>query len=208
MTFTQFGSLTGGGRADTFMPVDGAKLSGSIDGGRGANTLDMSAQNRDVAVNLALGTATSVGGSVTHISNVNGGMRNNILVGNASANILTGGAGRNLIIGGGGLDQAIGGQGDNILIGGTTSYDLQATALEAVMSEFARTDEDFLSRLTHLLSGDGSNGDTLLNPTTVASHKKGSVLSGGAGANWFIVADGKDQIKAGTRHTNDVVTKL
>ena len=114
-----------------------------------------------------------------------------------------------MIIGGGGRDQVMGGAHDNILIGGTTSSDLQPAALEAIMQEFARTDEDFLTRLpAHLLSGDGSNAAALLNPTTVASHDKGSVLTGGAGPNWFIVADGKDQIKAGTRHKNDVVTNL
>ena len=208
VTFTRIGSLTGGRRVDTFAPVNGATLSGSIDGGLGINTLNMSAQNRDVVVNLALGTATTIGGSVANISNVTGGRRNSVLVGNAKPNTLEGGTGNNLLIGGGGLDHSTGGKGDNILIGGTTSYDLQATALEAIMTEFDRPDEDFLTRLTHLLSGDGPNDPVMLNPGSVQSDGAANVLTSGAGANWFFTVAGLDVIKPEGRKSGDVVTPL
>ncbi len=185
VTFTRVGNLTGGIQSDRFELSDGANLSGGIDGGLGLNTLDMSAQKRDVVVNLALGTATAIGGHIVNIAAAYGGLANSILVGDANRNFLIGGAGRNLLIGGGGPDQLNGGAGDNILIGGTTSYDLQAAALEAVMSEFARTDERFLTRLTHLLSGNGANDPVMLNPGTVQSDDEVNILTGGTGRNWF-----------------------
>ncbi len=208
VTFQRVGNLTGGKRADTFVLSDGASLSGGVDGGKGLNTLDMSAQNRDIIVNLAMGTATAVGGHVVNISNVIGGLRNSILVGDGQANSLRGGAGRNLLIGGGGSAQVTGGTGDNILIAGITSYELEPAALDALMQEFARTDEDFVTRLAHLLSGDGTNGDARLNPTTVQTVKARNVLSGGPGNNWFFKSSGNDTIKAGTLRPGNVVTKL
>jgi RTX calcium-binding nonapeptide repeat (4 copies) len=208
VTFKRFGSLDGGGKADTFLPVDGATLSGTIDGGLGRNTLDMSAQNRDVVVNLALRTATAVGGSVAHISNAKGSMRNSILVGDASANKLEGGVGNNLVIGGGGLDQVLGGSGDNILIGGPTAYDLQAASLEAIMSEFDRPDENFVTRLTHLLSGNGPNDPVMLNPDSVQRDGAANVLTSGTGASWFFSVGGVDLITPKGRKPGDVVTSL
>jgi hypothetical protein len=103
----------------------------------------------------------------------------------------------------------IGGAGENILIGGETVHDLVPAALDAIMREFARTDEDFTTRLTHLLSGDGANGDSLLNPTTVSTREETNSLAGGKyRANWFFVKDRRDVIKPGTLHRFDVITKL
>jgi RTX calcium-binding nonapeptide repeat (4 copies) len=206
VTFTRVGNLNGGSQADRFKLSDGANLSGNIDGGLGLNTLDMSAQKRDIVVNLALGTATAVAGHVASITAAYGGLQNSILVGNADRNFLIGGAGHNLLIGGGGPDQLNGGSGDNILIGSTTSYDLQAAALEAVMSEFARTGEDFLTRLTHLLSGNGANDPVMLNPGTVQSDDAVNILTGGTGPNWFFQSAGPDLINAADRKPGDVVT--
>ncbi len=208
VTFQRVGNVTGGKRADTFALSDGATLSGGVDGGKGLNTLDMSAQNRDVVVNLAMGTATSIGGRVVNITSAIGGNASSILVGDGTTNSLQGGSGRNLLIGGGGSVQVTGGAGDNILIGGTTSYDLEPAALDALMQEFARSDEDFITRLAHLLSGDGKNNDTLLNSTTVPASATNNVLAGGPGNNWFFVPEVNDTIKSGTLRPGNVVTKL
>ncbi len=167
VTFSRIGSLTGGALADTFALAQGTSLSGGVDGGGSVNTLDLSALRRSVVVNLTAGTATAIGGKIANISNVLGGRGNNLLVGDDKTNTLQGGGGRNILIGGGGVDQVQGESGDNILIGSVTSFDLEPAALDALMQEFARTDENFVTRLAHLLSGDGENADTLLNPTTV-----------------------------------------
>ena len=208
VTFKRVGNLVGGSLADKFKLGNASSLSGGIDGGGGVNALNMSAQNRDVVVNLAVDTATAVAGRVTNIANATGGMRNSILVGTARANTLTGGAGNNLIIGRGGLDQLLGGSSDNILIGGTTSYDLQAASLEAIMTEFDRPDENFAARLTHLLSGDGPNDPVMLNPDSVQSDGDANVLTSGTGANWFFTVAGVDVITPKGRKPGDVVTPL
>ena len=208
VTFARVGSLTGGALADTFLLRRYGGLSGRIDGGPGVNTVDMSGKVRDVAVNLALGTATGVGGGIADVEDAVGGKAASLLVGDGRVNVLTGGAGPNLLIGGDGADQVIGGAGDNILIGGVTAYDLVPAALDALMLEFAGTDGDFLTRLTHLLGGDGANGPTLLNPATVRADPSANFLSGGPGNNWFFARAGVDTITPGTLRPGNVVTKL
>ena len=207
VTFQRFGNLTGGALADTFSLANGVGVSGKIGGGGGSNTLDMSAYSGKVAVNLSLATATGTGSGIANIANVNGGQGNNILVGDANANAFRGGAGYNLMFGRGGLDQIIGGPGNNLLIGGSTPYDLKPEILDALMLEFSNAQEDFLTRLTHLLSGGGANGSSLLNSATVVADGAPNVLTGGTGPDWFFVRDGKDRITPGTLHPGDVVTK-
>ncbi len=203
IAFSRVGSLTGGKRADTFLLSDGANLSGRIDGGIGDNTLDFSAQSRSVAADLRSGVATGIAGGVTRIVNLTGGQGTNILVGDDNANTLQGGSGRNLLIGGGGIDHVVGGSGDNILIGGSISADLSLTVLDAVMAEFARTDEAFVTRFTHILSGDGTNDPSLLDPDSVTDDGVANVVTGGPGANWFFVPDALATI---ARKPNDIIT--
>ena len=208
VTFTRVGNLAGGSLADTFSLANGASLSGGVDGGGGVNALDMSAQSRDLVVNLKDGNATAIGGKVAHIANVVGGRANNVLVGDDNANTLQGGGGRNVLIGGGGLDKITGGKGDNVLIGGKTVADVGSAALAAVMTEFDRTDEDFLTRLAHLLSGDGQNDPTLLNPDTLSGDGAANVLTAGPGKNWFVAVAGKDVLSPKALKAGDVLTPI
>ena len=76
-TFSSFENLAGGSAADTFAFQPGGSLSGNIDGGGGANTLDDSALAGPVTVNLQTDTATHLGGTFANIGN---------FVGSASAN--------------------------------------------------------------------------------------------------------------------------
>src|SRR5262249_42089347 len=151
---------------------------GTIDGGAGVNTLDYSLYTTGITVDLGSGTATGVGGGITHIQNVTGGAGNdtltgdaadNVLIGNAGNDtvlggsdgnailvgglgndILTAGIGRSLLIGGSGTDNLLGGSADDILIGGSTSYDANIGALQAIMTEWKRTDLDYAGRINHL----------------------------------------------------------
>jgi hypothetical protein len=79
-------NLTGGAGADAFIFQSGGRLTGSIDGGTGRNTLDYSAATADVTINLQMSTATGVGGTFADIQNVTGGSGNNTLVGADAAN--------------------------------------------------------------------------------------------------------------------------
>src|SRR5205823_7989617 len=136
ISFLNVQNLTGGADTDTFTFLDGAAVSGSIDGGGGNNTLDYSASTNNVIVDLPLGSATNVGGSVANIQNLTGGAGSNILVGNGG-NVLTGGTGRNLLIAGATASTLVGGGADNILIGGTTAYDMDLASLQAIMDYWA-----------------------------------------------------------------------
>src|SRR5262249_39933570 len=132
---------------------------------------------------------------------------NDILVGDAAANALQGGAGRDLLIGGQGADQLDGGADDDIVIGGYTAYDTNPTALDALMDEWTRTDLDVLgpqesyrTRINHLLSGSGLNGDYVLKSSngrgTVFDDGFADVLTGGEGLDWFFGDKKQDTIGA------------
>ncbi|MCA9185751.1 MAG: VCBS repeat-containing protein [Planctomycetales bacterium] len=73
--YDSFENLIGANIAtDTFVLADGANVTGSIDGGSGGNnSLDYSAFTSPVVVNLALGTATNVGGTIANVSSFTGG---------------------------------------------------------------------------------------------------------------------------------------
>jgi hypothetical protein len=137
----------------------------TLDGGAGTNTLDYSLYVGDVRVNLGLGTATGAAGGLSNFQNVTGSQGNDLLVGNANANVLIGGTGRNVIIGGAGpdtLDVSLA-TSDNIVIGGTTDYDTNAAALDAIFAEWARADLSFRDRFSDLTTGTNGQGKTPLN---------------------------------------------
>jgi hypothetical protein len=95
--------------------------------------------------------------------------------------------------------------GDNILIGGSTDYDANRAALDALFAEWTRTDLGFPDRFSDLT--DGSNGAratllnqvggrlVLLNNATVHADTSPDTLTGGGkgsdgtgtGRNWFFV---------------------
>jgi hypothetical protein len=84
-SFSHFQNLTGRSGNDAFIFADGAGVGGNIsDIGGAANTLDYSAYIMPVTVNLAAGTATGVGGSVSNILTLRGGAGNDSLTGNAA----------------------------------------------------------------------------------------------------------------------------
>lgn len=129
MTFQTVESLHGGSSADTFRFQPGASISGKIDGGTGANTLDYSLQTTAVTVNLLTGAAARTGG-VSNVRNVYAGQAGdtligsngpNILVGNGGNDTLTANAGNDILLGGAGNDVMNGGDGRDILIGGSGS---------------------------------------------------------------------------------------
>ena len=65
LTFSGFGQVTGGTGADTFVFANNAIFDGSIDGGTGSNTLDLSAYTTAVTVTLDTSTSSTVGGTTS-----------------------------------------------------------------------------------------------------------------------------------------------
>jgi hypothetical protein len=191
LTFSAFQSIVGGSGADRFVIQTGGSLSGSIDGGGGSNTLDYSQYAGSILIDLAIHSATGIGQGVFRIQNVTGSIGNSMLVGDPNANVLTGGTGRNVIIGGGGPDTIIGGGGDNILIAGSTVYDQNLQALQAIMAEWDRTDLSFEQRVAQLISNgrndDRLNGSFVLTKDTVHSDEAGASIAGGGGLGWVFM---------------------
>jgi hypothetical protein len=113
---------------------------------------------------------------------------------------LRGGSGRDLLIGGLGADILHGGGAGDILIDGTTDYDSNLSALNAVMAEWGRTDADYATRVKDLngtLSG-GLNGATLLTASTVHDDATIDTLYVKAGSDWFFAqlsGPNQDKIK-------------
>jgi hypothetical protein len=202
VAFTAMQILAGGSASDVFKFQTSGSLSGSVDGGAGVNTLDYSAYKGDIAVDLALHLASLVNkramNSVSNIQNVIGSQGNDMLVGDTNANVFIAGTGRNVLIGGAGADtlDASASEGDNILIGGSTDWDKNIQALDAIMAEWTRSDinskSSFQSRYNDLVNGTGTtnplnvltvNGQRtliLLTPATNPKSNNGTVHADGA----------------------------
>jgi Ca2+-binding RTX toxin-like protein len=176
-----------------------------IQAGGTNNTLDYSAYVGDIGVNLRLGTATALAG-ISGIQNVTGSQGNNLLVGDANANVLRGGTGRNVIIGGAGADQLFGGGGDNLLISGTTAYDTNTAALDAIFQEWLQP-VSFDTRVNALRKGIQVNGVTYkLDKTTVFADGAADQTTAGGGNNWYFL-DSKDPLPIGLKGT-DRITRV
>jgi hypothetical protein len=93
LSFDKFANLIGGTGNDTFKFLDGAGVTGTIDGGGGAAALDYSAYTTPVTVNLATGQATGIGGGVANIRadiwTLTGGTASNTLIGPGKEGTLT-----------------------------------------------------------------------------------------------------------------------
>ncbi|MFH1913627.1 MAG: FecR domain-containing protein [Pseudomonadota bacterium] len=93
----------------------------AFQGGDGDLTVDYSASNEGVYVNLADGEGSggyAAGDSYSGIRAVIGSAAADSLVGTSAAEYLEGGAGNDTIIGGGGNDTLIGGAGNDSIVGG------------------------------------------------------------------------------------------
>jgi hypothetical protein len=108
-------------------------------------------------------------------------------VGNAGNDTINGGGGRDLIIGSGGRDTLVGGGDDDLIIAGSTAYDNNLVALDAILAEWRRTDEDYSTRIDHLRKGvpwPGGPYKLVLNQTVFDDHAA-DVIDGGGGADWI-----------------------
>ncbi len=195
VTFNQVGNLMAGQGGDSFQFADQATLSGSITGS-GLDTLDYTAYTTSVVVDLQTGIATGVGGSVSGILNINGGIGGdpgtyNLLIG-AGGNALTGGTGRrNILVAGGSASTLTGGDQDDLLIAGSTAYDTEAgLASWLAIASYWAGGGDYFTRVANLTSG---TGVPLLDATTVLGNGGGNVLNGN-GELALIFGDGFDFI--------------
>jgi hypothetical protein len=112
--------------------------------------------------------------------------------------VLEGGRGRNLLIAGPGPAHLKGRSQDDILIGGTVNFGAnEEAALVALIREWARTDEDFATRVANVTGDTGSpdftadrrNGSYFLQAhTTVFDNLARDHMEGGGGNNLYFAA--------------------
>ncbi len=193
-------------------------FSGTIDGGSGAgsfNELDYTAFTTAINVDLSAGTATNVG-TITRITDVLAGSGNDVLTGDGNDNFLSGGGGndtidgkagadillggdgndtinggddRDLVFGGAGADSLVGGAGEDILVNGTTTFDADGAALDALHTYWKRTDLLFDARVQQLKAGLAGqiNGVTVpaLTNTTILDDSNSDSLTGNEDLDWF-----------------------
>jgi hypothetical protein len=195
VNYTGFAYLDGGGVSDSFDFTNGATVGGSINGEGGNALLNYARYNFTVSVGLGNGIATGVVGSVIGIQGV---------VGGSGSNFLTG-TGRSLLIGGTGPSSLSGGSSDTLMIAGSTSYDLQDAALEAILDEWDRTDLGFYARVADLEYGTGLNGSDVLTLATVKSNDTANTITSNASGQSWIFARTSDTI-IGKKSTDLVVT--
>jgi Ca2+-binding RTX toxin-like protein len=155
--------------------------------------LDYAAYTTGVSVNLAAGSATSIGHGVNNIAVVRGGSASDTIVGDGGNDILIGGAGndtliagsgRDLLFGGLGSDILSGGAGESILISGTTKFDTNLTTIDNLLAYWSRTDLTNSARVAALRAG-SVVGIPAINATNIVNDTSTDTLNGGAGLDWF-----------------------
>jgi hypothetical protein len=198
VTFSNVENLDGEAGNDLFVFNNGVAESGTLKAGGGSGTLDYTAYSTNVIVCLPLGLATGVydgrPGGISGFTTVLGGQGGaagtyNILVGDGGDTLVAGTGRRNLLIAGQSSSSLYGGDSDDILIGGQTSYDRQIPALQALMNEWARADEDQATRADHVHNGTGIAGGFHFDGTTVQSNGGGNWLQGHYGDASATAAD-------------------
>ena len=119
---------------------------------------------------------------------LSGDAGDDVLLGEDGNDGIQGGAGRDILIGGLGADRLQGQAHDDILIGGTTSYDDNAAALAAILTEWVSA-RSYTVRVANIRSGARSGGFAL-NSGTVLDDGANDLLSGNAGQDWFFAGIG------------------
>jgi hypothetical protein len=131
---------------------------------------------------------------------IEGGGGPTVEVGGTGANNhLQGGSGRNILIAGQGGGHLEGNGADDILIGGTTDYDNNLIALEAILAEW-NSGESYLQRVANLQNAPVTMGGQAVNPngsytagyylTAATVHDNGvsDHLEGKGGQDWYFAS--------------------
>jgi hypothetical protein len=208
------GSSNGGVHIQVSKVHDGGKIRVKIEGAKQHYQADF--PSAEVARLIVEG-----GPGNNHIEVANDVRQPALLLGSFGNDHIEGGGGRTIIIGLG-SDHLQAGSGDAILIAGTTDFDRDFSALDAILAEWAHTDESYLQRVANLSdatvngvapNGQGLNGGDFLNASTVQDDGDGNFLVGGPGLDWFFAnLDGvgndgvKDQIRG--RKPGEIVTNI
>jgi Ca2+-binding RTX toxin-like protein len=158
------------GATVSFAGVEKARLTG----GNSANTLDATLSTLSVMLFGLDGNDT-----------LKGGRGASVLVGGNGSDNLTAGTGRSILIGGTGADTIAGGIADDLIIHGSTRYDANTTALDALLAEWSRTTATYALRVSHLRTGIGGlNGANKLTGA-ITDDIATDTMAGAGGQDWF-----------------------
>ena len=182
------GSLTlnlNGANYGTFAPPAGASFSRVVVYGLAGNdTITVSTS--------VLVSAWLYGGDGD--DKLTGGSGNDVLIGGAGKDTLIDSFGRNLLIGGDGADTLTG--SNNILISGTTSFDANPVALNAIMAEWSSS-HTYATRINNLINGSGSpdrlNGNYFLQLGVTVFNDLYTDTLNYSGQDWLFY-DGQDHL--------------
>lgn len=199
-------NVTGGALNDRFVMTTPDLFVDHINGGGGEDTIDYSAAQTGLNINLGSGSVSeelSLFGSllppvqvtvaeVTNVEDVVGTRFNDTITGSAAANRLDGGAGNDVIHAGAGDDTLIGGTGHNTLDGGsgfdTADYSSSDHAVFALMNNNVAAEMDFAT-------GQQFSQDTLVSIENITGSRFDDILFGSSGSNFMQGGDGDDTIR-------------
>jgi Ca2+-binding RTX toxin-like protein len=145
---------------------------------------------------------------------ITGGGGNDLIVGGGGHNVIQGGGGRNVIIGGSGASTLQGGNGDDLLIAGSTAFDQNVSALEAIFAEWTSADT-FAQRVANLSGTPQAgtadlNGLYFLTPATVTHASGKDTIKGSASRDWIFAHNSGTaplDVLSGLS-VNDVITSI
>ena len=200
LAFSAFRNLTGGSVNDTFVFMPGGALTGNLNAGLGANTLDDSGFGSPVTVNLQTSTATGVAGTATGFQTFVGTGTTDSLIGQNAANAwsITGSnsgtvgnyrfSGFPNLVGGtssdnftfvspGSLSGSINGLAGNNVITGDNNGDT-FTVSGANSGTFASSATATFSNIAALLGGTGNDRFNFLSGGSISG-----IVAGGLGVN-------------------------
>jgi Ca2+-binding RTX toxin-like protein len=218
--FVTSATLVGGYGNDTFHDHNAGN--DTFDGGFGTDTVSyITGATDSVIVNLAAGTATSVGGSVNtliSIENATGSDGNDQLYGDdLNPNRLEGRGGNDLLNGGGGApDTMLGGTGDDAYFVDNTSDQAIENANEgndsvftSVIFSLGTNVENLILQGSADLQGYGNSGANVLYGNTGNNLLNGGggidLMVGGAGNDTYFVDDPSDACFEVANQGNDTV---
>jgi parallel beta-helix repeat protein len=121
-----------------------------------------------------------------------GGRGSDVLLGGAGRDALTGAQGNDLLFAGSGADVLTGGAGSDLLIANATVYDDDLASLKLIFQEWTAA-KTYAQRIANLRSG--SIGLPPLNANTVIADQEADLLTGNAGADWFLGTLPPDVVK-------------
>ena len=196
-------NIDAGAGDDTLIGGAGGDI---LEGGTGTDTVDYSASNAFVNVQLQYNSAVgghAAGDTLSHIENLTGSDFNDNLVGSPGVNVLVGGNGNDTLKGLNGADELHGGAGDDwlyvdnldsVIDGGADTDRMIVTNGNGVTVDVGAGSIEIATGNT---GNDTFDGSTATADLTLRGRSGDDVLTGGSGDDYIFGDAGIDQLVGG-----------